>query len=548
MIAVRSGALKVQAMKRSLFLILGAGLVLSLLAGCGGSNPRTGTGVIRIGNGGEPRDLDPHTVSGVPEVKIINCLMEGLVAYHPTDDEIPYPGAAESWDLSEDGTTWTFHLREDGRWSNGDPVTAQDFVYSWRRVLAPGLGNEYADWMYMVKGAEAYHKGEMDDITRVGVYADDDYTFRVELNEPVADFLKVMLNHSFLPVHPPTIEKFGGPGVRQSGWTRPESYVGNGPYRLVKWEPDSVIRIERNPHYWDAGNVRTEAFEFYPISDENTELRAFESGQLHITNSCPVNMREYYEQKFPDQIRFDPYAGVYFFRINTTRPPLDDVRVRQALALSVDREQIIRRLLKGRERIATTYVPDGIGGYHPDPREGFNPGRARELLAEAGYPGGKGFPEVEVLFNTSDNHRKICEAIQNMWRQELGIGVALTNKEWKVYLNVTQNMQYDIARAGWIGNLYAYSFLRTLLSYSPNNETGYDDPEFDRLVEASMHTLDDEANHELIRAAENRMLDYQPVIPLYWYTNIYLINPRIRNWHPKLLDQRPMKLVYLEEE
>ena len=504
-------------------------------------------GILLVGNGGEPRDLDPHTVSGTPEVQIILTLIEGLVAYHPTNDEIPYPGIAERWECSEDGRIWRFFLRE-SRWSNGDPLTADDFVYSWRRVLNPSLGNEYADWMYMIKGAEAYHKGDLEDFTKVGIKAESDLVLRVDLNEPVANFLKMLLNHTFLPVHEPTIEAFGGPGVRASGWTRPESYVGNGAYVLVKWEPDSVIRVERNPYYWDAATVRMDGIEFYPISDENTELRAFESGQLHVTNSVPVNMRRHYQERYPERIRFDPYAGVYFYRLNTTRAPLDDVRVRKALSLSIDRDQIIRRLLQGNERVATSYAPNGIGGYEYPARDVHDPERARLLLAEAGYPGGEGFPRVELLFNTSDNHRKIAEAVQNMWRSELGVEIELTNQEWKVYLNTTKEMQYEIARAGWIGSLYPYSFLRTLLSYSPNNDTGFSDPEYDRLLEESSHEMNKERRLELVRQAEARLLEAEPVIPLYWYTNVFLIDPRVRHWNPKLVDQRPMKFVYLENE
>ena len=508
---------------------------------------RQDSNTLRIGNGGEPRDLDPHTITGMPEAKIIFTLMEGLVAYHPTNDEIPYPGVAERWETSEDGRTWRFYLKET-KWSNGDPLGAHDFVYAWKRVLHPELGNEYADWMYMIRGAEAFHKGELDDFDEVGVVAESDLVLRVELNEPVANFLKMMLNHTFLPVHEATIEAYGGPGVRASGWTAPESYVGNGAYVLAKWEPNSVIRVERNPHYWDAGSVRMDAIEFYPINDENTELRAFESGQLHITNSVPVNMRKHYGEKYPEKIRFDPFAGIYFYRINTTRPPLNDVRVRKALSLSVDREQIIRRLLQGHEREATSFAPGGIGGYTYPPREAYNPDMARVLLAEAGYPDGEGFPTVELLFNTSDNHRKIAEAIQNMWRNELGVEIELTNQEWKVYLNTTQDMQYDISRAGWIGGSYPYSFLRTLLSYSPNNETGFNDPYYDNLLERSSHTMDQEERFALVREAEERLLAMEPVIPLYWYTNVYLIDPRVRKWNPKLIDQRPLKLVYLENE
>ena len=224
------------------------------------------------------------------------------------------------------------------------------------------------------------------------------------------------------------------------------------------------------------------------------------------------------------------------------------MRVRKALSLSIYREQIIRRLLQGNEREATSFAPQGIGGYEYPPREAYNPDMARVLLAEAGYPDGEGFPVVELLFNTSDNHRKIAEAIQNMWRNEIGIEIELTNQEWKVYLNTTQDMQYDISRAGWIGNLYPYSFLRTLLSYSPNNETGFSDPYYDNLLEKFSHTMDMEQRFALIREAEERLLAMEPVIPLYWYTNVYLIDPRVRNWNPKLVDKRPFKLVYLEDD
>lgn len=503
--------------------------------------------MLRLGNGGEPRDLDPHTVTGIPEVTIISALMEGLVAFHPETDTIPYPGVAERWTVSEDGRTWTFYLRDTARWSNGDPVTAEDFVYGWRRVLNASLGNEYADWLYIIEGAEAWHRGESDDPATLGISAPSPDIFKVVLRQPVAEFLQVLLNHTFLPVHRPTIEAHGGPGVRSSGWTAPETYVGNGAFRLVKWAPNSVIRVEPNPFYWDAEVVRLKAIEFYPIEDENTELRAFESGQLHVTNSVPVGMREYYATRFPERIRFDPYAGVYYLKLNTTHAPLDDARVREALSLTIDREQIVQRILRGGERVAYAFVPAGVGGYTPEPREVYDPERARQLMAEAGFPEGEGFPVVEYLYNTSDNHRKIAEAVQAMWRDELGVPISLTNKEWKVYLDATNTLNYDIARAGWIGSLYPYSFLQNLLSVSANNETGYADPEYDALLFGSIGVFDKEQRHDLQRQAERRMLAQHPVIPVFWYTNAFLIDPRVRNWNPKLVDQRPFKLVTLEQ-
>lgn len=532
---------------KKIFLQLLCIISIVFLAGCGESRMEE-EGVLRLGNGGEPRDLDPHTVTGVPAVTIISALMEGLVTFHPETDEIPFPGVAERWEVSEDRLQWTFYLREDARWSNGDPVTAEDFVYGWRRVLLPGLANEYADWMYIVDGAEAFHTGQTDDPESIGVKADGPHKLVVRLKQPVADFLSVLLNHTFLPVHRATIEAHGGPERRASGWTRPESYVGNGAFRLVKWEPNSVIRVEPNPYYWDAEVVQLRAIEFYPIEDENTEMRAFESGQLHKTSSVPASMRSHYAAKYPERIRFDPYAGVYYLKLNTVRGPLQDVRVREALSLAIDRKQLVERILQGGERVAYGFVPAGLGGYEPAPRELYDPEKARQLLTEAGYPSGKGFPEIEYLFNTSDNHRKIAEAIQSMWRVELGIDIALTNKEWKVYLDTTNNMDYDVSRAGWIGSLYPFSFLVNLLSVSANNETGYEDPIYDRTLYSSIGEFDKEKRFALVREAESRMLEAFPVLPLYWYTNTYLIDPRVRGWNPKLVDQRPFKYVYLESE
>jgi oligopeptide transport system substrate-binding protein len=520
--------------------ILALGLFLS---GC--ARQVEEAGVLRIGNGGEPRDLDPHVVTGTPEVRIILSLMEGLLAHHPTDDRIPYGGVAERWELDEAGTQWDFYLRENARWSNGDPLTAEDFVYAWRRVITPELGNEYADWLYIIEGAEDYHKEVHDDFTTVGVTAVGPHHLRVNLREPSADFLKIILNHTFLPVHRPTIEAHGGIGVRKSGWTRPESFVGNGAFRLVRWDPHVVIRVEPNPHYWDASTVRLRAVEFYPIEDENAALRAFESGQLHATTTVPVNLRQHYFKTNPESIRMDPLAGVYFYRINTLREPLTDVRVRRALSLAIDRKLIIEQLLKGGERPAISVVPEGTEGYQLEWEglEGYNPEKARSLLAEAGFPNGEGFPVVELLFNTSDNHRKLAEAVQSMWEDKLGVRIRLTNQEWKVYLDSSSAMDFDLCRAGWVGSLYPASFLRVFTSESSNNETGFADPEFDRLIREGMRTLDQEARFALLMEAERRLLTAQAVIPLYWYTNVYLMSPRVLNWTPKYLDYRPWKLV-----
>ena len=522
------------------------GLIIVALAGCGPGGPSEEEeegAVLHVGNGTEPRDLDPHTVSGTPAVNVLNALFEGLVTYHPTDDAEVWPGVAERWAMSPDGRTWTFHLRADARWSNGDPVTADDFVFSWRRVIAPGLGCEYADWMYMVAGAEAYHTGQIDDLAQVGLAAPDAQTFVVTLAEPVADFLLILLNHTFLPVHPPTIEAFDAWENRASGWTRALPYVSNGAFQLVAWQPDQKIRVERNPHYWDAATVGLDAMVFYPIADESTEQRMFAGGLLDITRNVPVNRRVSLRETQPEIIRFDPYAGVYVYRLNLTDPALQDVRVREALSLALDREALVREILQGGERPATGYAPDGIGGYAAPPGVTYDPERARALLAEAGFPDGEGMPSLELLYNSSEIHRTMAEAVQQIWRDQLGIEVTLQNQEWQVYLNSMRELDYQICRAGWIGSVYPFSFLRNFYSDSPNNATGFADPEYDRLLDRARTELDRARQHEILREAEQRLLDAHALIPVFWYTNVFLLRPEVEGWHPKWVDQRPYKAV-----
>lgn len=530
---------------RSVFFVL---VLLIGLVGCGENFSDTDDGVLRLGNGGEPRDLDPHIVTGTPEVRILQALFEGLIAYpreHPGD---PEPGVAERWEMSEDGMVWTFYLRKNARWSNGEQMTAHDFVYSWRRSIEPGLVAEYADWKFIIKGAEDYFTEVHKDFGRVGLRAIDKHTFEVTLVAPTADFLLIILHHSFLPVHPETIEKHGGIDVRFSGWTQPEHLVGNGPFQLKNWSPNTYLEVERNPFYWDAKTVGLNGMRFYPVSDENTEERAFRTGQLHITSAVPAGLRDRYLQERPGEIRMDPLSGIYFYRIQSERPYLDDVRVRRALSLTIDRERLVKNVTRGGERAAYSLVPDPTGDYRPP--QGFieyNPERARELLAEAGYEGGKGLNGLELLYNTSDNHRRLAEAVQQMWRNELGISVKLVNQEWQVFLDSTQNMNYYISRGGWVGNLFPLTFLRIYQSDNPNNQTGFRSERFDDLIVSARHTLDDESRFAQLREAEGILLESAVVIPVYWYTNPYLIQPEVRNWISHPVDLRPYKYVKLIE-
>ncbi|TVR54559.1 MAG: peptide ABC transporter substrate-binding protein [Puniceicoccaceae bacterium] len=536
-------------------LLLAAAFAAGLLLfnGCG---PRESAadvgardGILLLGNGTEPAGLDPHLVTGVTENSIISALMEGLILYHPTDDNLLEPGVAESWEHDGTYTEWTFQLRPDARWSNRDPVTAQDFLYSYNRMLSPELGAEYADMLHVLKNAEAFHRGEITDFSEVGVRAPDERTLILTLRGPMPYFPGMLKHYAWFPVHPPTIEAHGGMTNRVSPWTRPRNHVGNGPFTLEQWSVNRIIRVAKSPTYWDADRVRLNEIHFFPIDDANTEERAFRAGQLHYTNSIPADLIASYRRDRPELIRVEPYLGTYFYRFNVTRPPLDDARVRLALSKTIDQRQIVEQIAQGGQEPAHGYTPPGLAGYESLRMVEFNPTRARELLAEAGYPNGEGFPRrLQILFNTAEGHRRIAEAVQEMWRTHLGIQVTLTNQEWKVYLDTQTNMNYDIARAGWIGDyMDPKTFLDMWLTGAGNNNTGWSNERYDELVRASDRTADPEERFRLLRQAEEILLEERPIAPFYWYTRIYLIDPRVRGWNPKLLDNRPYKYVYFEE-
>jgi oligopeptide transport system substrate-binding protein len=534
-----------------------ASLAVLLFLGCGGgggerqdaARKASEAGVLLIGNGAEPQALDPHLVTGVPENNVISALMEGLVAYHPTDDNEPEPGVAESWEHGGDFRVWTFHLRADARWSNGDPVTAGDFAYSYRRMLSPVLGaNKYADMLYFLENGEAYHQGEIEDFAEVGVDVLDERTLRLKLEGSVPYFPNVLKHYSWFPVHPPTIEKYGGMNNAQTRWFR-EEYIGNGAFTLAEWQPNSIIRVEKNPAYWDADRVQLNEIHFLPIDDRNTEVNMFRAGELHITNSVPPERIQLFRETMPDKLVLEPYLGTYFYRFNVEREPLDDPRVRRALSLAIDRRQIVENITRGDQTPASGFTPPGISGYPALDLVEHNPMQARELLAEAGFPGGEGFPEFDILYNTDEAHKLVAQAIQAMWKSELGIDVGLFNQEWKVYLPRQQNLQYDISRSGWIGD---YPDPKTFLSMwttgNGNNNTGWSDPEYDAILQQALQTADPASRFDLLRRAERHLLRAAPVAPIYWYTRIYLKDPRVGGWHSKLLDNHPYKYVYFQTE
>lgn len=522
------------------------------LTGCGGSLPTADQGVrdqmLLVGNGAEPRSLDPHIATGVTENKIISALTEGLVAHHKSDDNAVEPGVAERWEHNADYSVWTFFLNPEARWSNGDRVTAHDFVFSFERMLSPALAAEYGQMLFIMKNAREFNSGEVTDFADVGAKALDDTTLELTLVGPTPFFLSMLMHYSWFPVHPPTIERNGGMTDRDGRWTLPGNHVGNGPFMLAEWRPNQYIKVVPNPYYWDREVVRLNAIYYLVIGDANTERRMFDSRRLHVTNTLPSNDIAWFRANRPEVLRIAPYLGTYFYRFNVTRAPLNDVRVRQALSKAIDRELLVEAVVQGGQQAAFGYVPPGFNDYQTPRMVEFNPEEARRLLAEAGFPNGRGFPRKTILFNTLEDHRKIAEAIAAMWREHLNIQVDMENKEWKVYLDAQSNLNFDIARAGWIGDyMDPITFLEMWTTGNGNNNTGWSNPEYDRIIAEAFRSHSPETHFAKLLEAEKILLTEMPITPLYWYNNIRLIDPRVRNWYNKLLDNRPWKHVYLAD-
>lgn len=504
--------------------------------------------ILHFGNGTEPQGLDPHIVTGVPEFHIIMALLEGLATEDPKTVE-PKPGAAESWTISEDQKTYVFKIRANAKWSNGDPVTAHDFVYSWKRLITPGLASEYAYQLFYLKNAEKYYKGEINDFNEVGVKAVDDKTLEVTLNNPVPFFLSLLCHHSLYPVHKGTIEKFGKIDSRVSKWTLPGNFVGNGPFVLKQWELNKIIVVEKNPLYWNASIVRLNEIHFYPVDNEQTEERMFRSGQLHLTSTIPSEKIEGYKEKSPELIKIDPYMGTYYYLINTLKKPFDDPRVRRSLAMSINRKQIVERITKGGQMPAYAFTPPGTMGFTAKSAIPYDIEGARKLLAEAGYPDGKGFPECELIYNTNEAHQKIAVAIQQMWKNALNINVIISNQDWKVFLDNQRTMNFLISRASWIGDYPdPNTFLDMWVTNGGNNHTGWSNKTYDDLIIKAARTIDKEERYGYFQQTEKLLADEVPIIPIYTYTRNYLIRPEVKGWYPNILDIHPYQYVYLEEK
>ena len=520
--------------------VLFLGFLLSLNA-CARHEP---TADLTIINQAEPETLDPALLTGIPELRIAIGLFEGLARLDPKTAQ-PIPGLAQSWEISPDGKIYTFHLRTNLVWSTGEPITADDVVYSWIRTLAPATASDYAGQLFYLKNGREFNGGEIKEASLVGIHAPDKFTVRVELNDPTPFFLDICAMPMAYVVPRQTIEKFG------DRWLMAKPLPSSGPYELVYWRLNDKVRLKKNPRYWDAANTQSDTIDILPIGSPSTAFDLYEQGRVDIIWDKEVVPAELLDvlTKWPDSHRFD-YLATYWVSFNVTRKPFDDPRVRRALALAVDRDRLVKKITRGGERPTSHLIPDGTANYASPDGLDYNPALARKLLAEAGYPDGKNFPRVEYIFNAPAGggtkvHEDIAVELQQMWRDTLGINIGLRQVEWKVWLSATSHLDYDFGRGDWIGDYDdANTFLDLFLSGSGNNRTGWADPRYDALVDAANRQTDLQKRRKLFQQAESMVIhDELPVIPLYIYAGINYYHTNISGIYQNILDDHPLNAI-----
>jgi oligopeptide transport system substrate-binding protein len=504
------------------------------------------SGTLLIGNLAEPQEFDPQLISAYTDQNIAVALFEGLCALDERSSQ-PVPAAAEKWETSPDGLSYTFHLRPSAKWSNGDPLTAGDFVASWRRVLAPSLAAEYAYLLYPLKNAEALNTGKSTDFNILGAEALDDRTLRVTLERPTPYLPALTAQPVWFPVNPHVLAKFGDLPQRLPAWTRPENLVGNGPFTIAEWTPNARLVVAKSPTYWDAAAVRLNQIMFFPNESPEVEERNFRAGQVHLTYGLPTAKLDTYRTDQPAALRLDPFLQAIFIRFNTTRPPFTDIRVRRALSLAIDREAIASSVLRGAGTPARSFTPPDCAGYTARATVPTDFEAARRLLAEAGFPGGQGLPSLDLQVRNDEHQPRVAEVLQAQWKNELGVNLTITPLEQKTWVQNQQTLNYTLSGAGWISDFVdPVSFLDLFVSGGGNNWTGWADASYDHLLRQAAATTNPVARSEFFQQAEALLLEQAPVAPVFFGTRAYLIHPGVRGWEPSLLGFHQYKKVYLE--
>ncbi len=520
--------------------------VLALTLAVAGSFAATAEVVYHRGNMADPETLDQHKTSTVYESNILRDLYEGLMAYNAKAEVVP--GVAESWTVSDDGNVYTFKLRADAKWSNGDPVVAEDFVFSLRRIMSPETGAKYANILYPIKNAETINKGEALPAT-LGAKAIDDRTLEITLEAPTPFFLELLTHQTGLPLHPGSVEKHG------KDFVRPENIVSNGAYILKEFVPNSHVKAVKNPNYHGAADVKIDTVFYYPTEDHSAALRRFQAGELHSNGDAPADQAKWMRENLGDKFRVAPYLGIYYYAVNMSKKPFDDPRVRRALSMSVDREYLAQEIWSDGMVAGYSFVPPGIGNYNDPAFADYKDlsmidreEEALKLLTEAGYGPDKPL-KLEIRYNTSDDHKRTAVAIADMWKP-LGVEVSLLNTDTKThYAHLRDKGDFDVARAGWIGD---YSDPQNFLFMVESDNDGfnyanYNNPEYDSLMdEAAVETdLDKRAN--ILKQAEELFIRDLPFIPLLYYGSRALVSDKLVGWEDNIQHVHPTRFMSIKD-
>jgi oligopeptide transport system substrate-binding protein len=522
--------------------LVGIFLAGVLTAGCFRHEPAAD---ITIVNGQEPESLDPAIIVSQPDERLVRGLYEGLMRLDPKTGE-PIPGLAESYEISPDGKVYTFHLRTNLVWSTGEPITADDVVYSWIRSLKPATASDYAEALFYLKNAEDFNAGKITDPSLVGIRAPDKQTVRIELNGPTPFFMDICTLPVTFVVPRQTIEKYG------DRWITARPLPSSGPFELDYWRLNDRVRLKKNPRYWDAAHTGSDIIDILPIGSPDTAFNLYEDGVVDIVwdkNEVPEELMDIL-MKRPDFHSFN-YLGTYFIRINVTQKPFDDPRVRRALALAIDKKTLVKKIMRAGEEATSHFVPDGTAHYASPEGLEYNPELARKLLAEAGYPGGKGFPRFEYTFDASSGgaaqiHEDFAVELQQMWRDTLGIQMDLRQVESKVIWGLQSKLDYQVSRASWVGDYDdANTFLECFTSNDGNNRTGWKNADYDALILQANAQTDLNAREKIFQRAETILVSNDvPIIPLFFYKGLNYFNTnKIQGVYPNVVDEHPLEYI-----
>ncbi len=520
-------------------------IVAGTLAGCRPAAAEEQT--LRYNLGTEPQTLDSAQATGSPEITALNALMEGLTRLDKDSNCVP--AAAESWDISDDGLIYTFHLRDGMQWSNGDPLTAEDFKYAWIRAGSPETAGDYSYYMWYIAGMENFFNGT-GTADQVGLECPDPLTLKVTLAEPCAYWINLTAFITYLPVNKNVVEATGANYGGEAA-----NIATCGPFKLDSWEHRNILTLSPLESYWDRESVKLTKIEFYCIEEESTELAMFESGQLDILENPPLEEMARLKE---EGLQIAPYLGTYYFIFNTQQAPFDDVRVRQAFTLAINRQLLIDTVVQGNQVPAMAVVAPGNmnpvsgsdfreegGSYFAD----NDVAKAQQLLAEAGYPGGEGFPPVEILVNNREAHIKISQALMEMWRTNLGLAdITILSQEWGVYLETRDAGQFSIARAGWLSDFVdPMCFLDLWMTGGGNNNTFWGDPTYDQGIRDARKEQDVAKRFEIMHDLEDQFMAVNAICPVYFYTDQYMYKPYVKDvLKPPCGPQVEFKWAYIE--